>query len=142
MFGSLRFLTDSIRIHYGTLPNTTYYLPEYAENQNVKQAVIFSVGFLTPRLTCELINLLMNRNGLPRWIQGVGGGLYQIMRFDMPVQYLWGLTYAVFSPSRGKADFTGLVQSLFTDRFWDIPFYVRDGHPHYRRPFSHAENHL
>ena len=118
---------DSVSMKLFFPPNTAYSLDPNVSSYGFKRGTIFAGGFLATRLSCEPINYLLDRSNTPRWLEGFGGGLYSIMRFDLPIQYLWGLTYAVFGPSKGVPDFTGMTKAFSLDSTEEVLFYVATG---------------
>lgn len=119
---------DSISIHpFSILPFEKHSLNPDVGMYDLKSGAIYAGGAVTTRLTAQLIHVLLNSTKSPRWVEGVGGGLSTMMRVDLPVQYLWGLVYAVFSPSKGLPDFSGMTGHLFDTPFLNTIFQVVAG---------------
>ncbi len=120
---------DSVSIHPFSFPPYEHHiLSDSVKFYNFKKAMIYCGGFTLTRLTAELINYGLNHSKSPRWVEGVGGGFYFINRFDLYVQYRWGLSYAIFLPGKVFPDFSGITNYSFNnEQPWESIFYVSVG---------------
>ncbi len=72
---------------------------------SLRSGLIFAGGAITTRLTAQVFHILFNLIKSPRWITGIGGGISLLLRFDLPIQFLLGLYYFIFSPSGGFPEY-------------------------------------